>query len=138
MAVDGKSKNGPVVLDPTTSFKGLMRFKETVCIQGKFNGTIEASGELIVDKGADVRVDHIAVDSLTARGAVMGEIRAVDRIDLCTGAEIRGNITTARLRIAEGVLFDGQCIMTGVNNGVEIFSRPTEEIKAELQRSPNG
>jgi hypothetical protein len=32
------------------------------------------------------------------------------------------------------VLFDGQCSMTGVDKDVEIFSRPTEEIKAELQR----
>jgi cytoskeletal protein CcmA (bactofilin family) len=53
---------------------------------------------------------------------------------MLSGAEVRGDCTSARLRIADGVLFEGQCSMTGVDKEVEIFSRPTEEIKAELQR----
>jgi cytoskeletal protein CcmA (bactofilin family) len=54
---------------------------------------------------------------------------------MLTGAEVRGDLIAARLRIADGVLFEGQCGMTGVEKEVEIFSRPTEEIKAELQRT---
>jgi cytoskeletal protein CcmA (bactofilin family) len=50
------------------------------------------------------------------------------------GAEVRGDLSAARLRIADGVLFEGQCSMTGVDKEVEIFSRPTEEIKTELRR----
>jgi cytoskeletal protein CcmA (bactofilin family) len=58
----------------------------------------------------------------------------VDKIDMLSGAEVRGDCITARLRIADGVLFEGQCSMTALDKDVEIFSRPTEEIKAELQR----
>jgi cytoskeletal protein CcmA (bactofilin family) len=59
----------------------------------------------------------------------------VDKVDMLSGAEVHGDVTAARLRIADGVLFDGQCSMTAVDKEVEIFSRPTEEIKAELQKA---
>ncbi|GHV17049.1 cell division protein [Spirochaetia bacterium] len=134
---EGKRKDGDavVVFGTTTSFNGLLRFKDTLCIQGKFKGTIEATGALIVDRGAVVEADRIQVSSLTVYGTVIAAVYAMDKIDLFSGAEVRGDMTAARLRIADGVLFEGQCSMTRAESEVEIFSRPTEEIKAELQRS---
>jgi len=133
---DGKKKEGRVVVfGSSTSFSGILRFKETLCIQGKFRGTIQASGALIVDKGAVVEADHISVTSLVVQGTVIGAVHAVDKIDMFPGAEVRGDVAAARLRIADGVIFEGQCSMTGINKDVEIFSRPTEEIKAELHRT---
>jgi cytoskeletal protein CcmA (bactofilin family) len=132
---DSRKNGGPVVvLGSRTNFNGFLRFKETLCIQGAFKGTIEAAGALIVDRGAVVEADHIAVESLTVYGTVIGAIHAVDKIDMLSGAEVRGDCVAARLRIADGVLFEGRCSMTGADKEVEIFSRPTEEIKAELQR----
>ena len=134
---EGKKRDASqlVIFGSTTSFEGLLIFKESLCIQGRFKGTIQASRDLIVDKGAVVEADHIAVASLAVYGTVVGAVHAVDKIDLFPGAEIRGDLTAARLRIADGVLFEGQCSMTGISKDVEIFSRPTEEIKAELQRT---
>ena len=124
-----------VVFGNSTSFSGFLRFKESLCIQGRFRGTIEASGALIVDKGAVVEADHITVTSLLVYGTVVGAVHAMDKIELFPGAEVRGDLTATRLRIADGVLFEGQCTMTSISKDVEIFSRPTEEIKAELQRT---
>ncbi|MDR1898693.1 MAG: polymer-forming cytoskeletal protein [Treponema sp.] len=134
--LEGKKKDSQtvVILGETTTFNGFLRFKETLRIQGKFKGTIDATGALIVDKGAVVEADHISVSSLTVYGTVVGAVHAVDKIDMLQGAEVRGDLSAARLRIADGVLFEGQCSMTGIEKEVEIFSRPTEEIKAELRR----
>jgi cytoskeletal protein CcmA (bactofilin family) len=132
---DGKKKGNIVIFGPSTSFNGFLRFKETLCIQGKFRGTIQAAGALIVDKGAVVEADHISVTSLIVYGTVIGAVHAQDKIDMFPGAEVRGDVSAARLRIADGVSFEGQCSMTGIDRDVEIFSRPTEEIKAELQRT---
>jgi cytoskeletal protein CcmA (bactofilin family) len=130
-----KQRSRLIVLGNTTNFEGFLKFKETLCIQGKFRGTIEATGALIVDKGAVVEADHISVTSLTVHGSVSGQVRAVDKIDLLPGAAMKGDISAARLRIADGVLFEGQCSMTGTEREVEIFSRPIEEIKADLARN---
>jgi cytoskeletal protein CcmA (bactofilin family) len=136
MSKDGKGKAPKcIILGNTTSFDGFLKFKETLCIQGKFKGTIEATGALIVDKGAVVEADHISVTSLTVYGVVSGQVRAVDKIDLLPGSSLRGDISAGRLRIADGVLFEGQCSMTGTEREVEIFSRPIEEIRTELKRN---
>ena len=125
-----------VVFGNTTNFNGKLSFSESLCIQGRFKGTIDASaGDLIVDKGAVVEADRISVASLVVWGTVVGAVNAGDKIDLFPGAEVKGDLTAARLRIADGVLFEGQCSMTGIDKDVEIFSRPTQEIKAELQRT---
>jgi cytoskeletal protein CcmA (bactofilin family) len=132
---DLKKKDGKVVIfGSSTTFGGYLKFSEAVCIQGKFRGTIEATGDLIVDKGAVVETDHISVSSLIVYGTFVGTVQAKDKVDMLSGAEVRGDITAARLRIADNVHFEGQCNMIGIDKDVEIFSRPTVEIKAELQR----
>jgi cytoskeletal protein CcmA (bactofilin family) len=130
-----RRRESPVVtFGKQTNFTGRLKFQETLLVQGKFKGTIEASGALIVDKDAVVNADSIAVSSLTVYGTVIGNIRALDKVDMMSGAKVQGDVIAARLRIADGVLFEGQCSMTSVDKEVEIFSRPVEEIKAELLR----
>ena len=129
-----KNEAALVALGRQTSFNGLLKFRETLRIQGNFTGTIDASGKLIVDKDAVVNADRITVNSLTVHGTVIGDVHAVDKVDMMSGAKVQGDVTAARLRIADGVLFEGQCNMIDVEKEVEIFSRPTEEIKAELVR----
>ncbi|MDR2518170.1 MAG: polymer-forming cytoskeletal protein [Spirochaetaceae bacterium] len=134
--IEGHRKSGsPHTFGAGTNFNGFLRFKETLCIKGTFKGTIEATGALIVDKGAVVEADRIWVSSLSVYGTVIAPVVAQDKIDLFPGAQVRGDITAARLRIADEAIFEGQCSMTGVDKEVEIFSRPTQEIKAELQRT---
>jgi len=133
---DGKKKDGDVVvLGKTTSFTGILKFESTLRIQGTFRGTIDAAGALIVDKEAVVEADHITVSSLTVYGHISGTVQALDKVDMMSGARVHGDVSAARLRIADGVLFDGKCKMTSVDKDIEIFHRPTEEIKADLQRA---
>ena len=124
------------VFGPETSFNGVLRFKETLRIRGKFTGTIEATGALFVEKGAEVETDRISVTSLLVAGKVAGTIRALDKVEMMSGSVVRGDVVTSRLRIADGVLFEGRCSMTGIDEDVEIFSRPASEIKAELLGVP--
>jgi len=130
-----KEKGDIVVLGKTTSFTGLLKFNTTLRIQGNFKGTIEAAGDLIVDKDAVVEADHITVNSLTIFGHISGTVNAVNKVDMMSGAKVNGDVSAAKLRIADGVLFEGKCKMTNVEKEIEIFHRPTEEIKADLQRA---
>ncbi|MCL1954896.1 MAG: polymer-forming cytoskeletal protein, partial [Brevinematales bacterium] len=107
---EGK-KNNIVVLGKTTSFTGILKFETTLKIQGSFRGTIEAVGDLIVDKDAVVDADHIAVSSLTVYGNVSGTVQAHDKVDMMSGAKVHGDVSAAKLRIADGVLFEGKCKM---------------------------
>jgi len=130
-----KDKTDIVVLGKSTNFTGILKFDTTLRIQGNFRGTIEASGDLIVDRDAVVNADHITVSSLTVFGNISGTVFAHDKVDMHSGARVRGDVNATRLRIADGVLFEGKCKMTNVDKDVEIFHRPTEEIKADLQQA---
>jgi cytoskeletal protein CcmA (bactofilin family) len=133
--VKKKDKIEIVVMGKTTNFTGILKFSSTILIQGIFRGTIDASGDLIVDKEAVVDADHITVNSLTVYGNISGTVHAMDKVDMMSGAKVHGDVSAARLRIADGVLFEGRCKMTNVEKDIEIFHRPAEEIKADLQRS---
>ena len=132
-----KDKNEIVILRKTTSFTGVLKFKTTLRIQGNFKGTIIAEGDLIVDKDAVVEADHITVGSLTIYGNISGTVHALNKVDMMSGAKVQGDVSAAKLRIADGVLFEGKCKMTSMekDRDIEIFHRPTEEIKADLQRA---
>jgi len=130
-----KDKSEIVVLGKTTSFTGFLKFDTTLKIQGSFRGTIEARGDLIVDKDAVVDADHVTVSSLTVYGSISGTVQAMEKVDMHSGAKVHGDVSAARLRIADGVLFEGKCKMTNVEKDIEIFHRPVEEIKSELQRA---
>jgi cytoskeletal protein CcmA (bactofilin family) len=120
-------------LSKTTKFKGILHFDGLICIMGRFDGTIEAKGDLIVGKGAQVDCDHILVNSITVHGMVNSNINAKDKVDLMSGSEVQGDIRAGRLRIADGVLFEGRCSMINESSEAEIFSMSTSEIKAVLR-----
>jgi len=134
---EGKKKDRAevVILGKSTNFTGILKFASRLRIQGVFKGTIEASGDLIVDRDAVVDADHIIVNSLTVYGHISGTIHATDKVDMMSGAKVQGDVNASRLRIADGVLFEGKCKMTNLEKDIEIFHRPTEEIKADLLRS---
>ncbi|AEJ19749.1 bactofilin family protein [Gracilinema caldarium] len=134
-SADNGLDNPVTTFGKETRYSGYLRFKDTLCIKGVFKGTIEGQGSLIVDKDAVVEVDHLSVVSLIVEGTVRGEIIAVDKVDMLPGSVVQGDVTANRLRIADGVMFEGRCSMTDKEDYIEIFSRPTEEIKAELRRS---
>ncbi|NLJ10876.1 MAG: polymer-forming cytoskeletal protein [Treponema sp.] len=133
--VDTAPESPVTTFGKETRYSGFLKFKDTLCIRGIFKGTIEGQGSLIVDKGAVVEVDHLSVVSLIVEGTVRGSIIAVDKVDMLPGSVVQGDVTANRLRIADGVVFEGQCSMTDKEDYIEIFSRPNEEIKAELRRS---
>ena len=130
-----RDRNELVILGKTTSFTGILKFDTTLRIQGTFKGTIDATGDLIVDKEAIVDADHVTVNSLTVYGSISGTVHALNKVDMMSGAKVQGDVSALRLRIADGVLFEGKCKMTTLEKDIEIFHRPTEEIKADLQRN---
>jgi len=133
--VDTAPESPVTTFGKETRYSGFLKFKDTLCIRGIFKKTIEGQGSLIVEKGAVVEVDHVSVVSLIVEGTVRGSIIAVDKVDMLPGSVVQGDVTANRLRIADGVVFEGQCSMTDKEDYIEIFSRPNEEIKAELRRS---
>lgn len=98
-------------LGKETSFSGTLRFKDSLRIQGKFEGEIDSMGRLLIDGDAVVNARRIRASSVVVGGVVHGDIEAVDRLEMLPSAKVYGNVRTSKLRIADGVVFEGKCEM---------------------------
>lgn len=98
------------VLSDTTSFNGIMKFKTSLKINGKFNGEIISEGFLIVGERATVKA-NIKADSVVIAGEVKGNVEARERLELLSTGKLYGNIKTKKLKMADGVIFEGKCEM---------------------------
>jgi cytoskeletal protein CcmA (bactofilin family) len=117
-----------------TSLKGTLRFSQSVQISGTFEGEIISNGFLFIAEGADVRAD-IKVGTIIVGGVVHGNIEASGELEMLSSAKIYGNVRTAKLRIADGVVFEGKCEMIKNSNEVDIFSSPANQLKQTIQRA---
>lgn len=119
-------------LGKETVFNGIMRFKDSLKINGKFEGEIISKGYLFVESGAVVTAD-IKVGSVVIGGIVKGNIEAVEKVEMLATGKVFGNIKTAKLKIADGVQFEGKCEMIRNPKDIEIFSAPVEQVKKAAQ-----
>ena len=94
------------------AYEGKLTFEGTVRIDGRFYGEIFSQDVLVIGQGAQVHAE-IDVGVVVVSGEVTGNIRASDRIELRSPARLRGNISTPTLIVEEGVIFEGNCRMTG-------------------------
>ncbi|HOX19017.1 MAG TPA: polymer-forming cytoskeletal protein [Spirochaetales bacterium] len=110
-----------------TSFSGTLGFSESLRIAGRFEGEIDARGLLVVDELATVKARLVKASSVVVAGVVHADIEAADRVELLSTARVYGNVRTARLRIADGVVFEGRCEMIRDPDAWDPFSPAARE-----------
>lgn len=101
-------------LSDTTHFDGVMKFTESLRINGKYEGTVDAKGLLVIGTNAKFK-GNIFCDEVIIGGEVRGNVSARRRIELLDSAKLYGDIKTAKLKIADGVVFEGKCEMMNQN-----------------------
>jgi excisionase family DNA binding protein len=107
-----KKKTEEKTLDVDASMQGTLSFKDPVNlrINGKFEGSLDTRGNLIIGSGAQVYAD-ITGDNIVIGGRIKGRITAKERLTLLPTAIVEGDIYPAKLNVAEGAVFEGRCSM---------------------------
>ena len=97
-------------IDQGSEFSGKLSFKDTVRIDGRFEGEIASENTLIVGESGVV---HASVSSQTViiSGEVNGDIDAQRQITLHKTARVNGSLRTARLAIEDGAQIEGRIEM---------------------------
>jgi len=98
------------ILSNSTTFNGVLRFSSSLKIEGSYKGTIESGGFLIVGENAKVRA-NIKAQSIVIAGEVKGDVEASERLEMLPTGKLYGNIKTKKLKMADGVIFEGKCEM---------------------------
>jgi len=118
------------IIGREAEFKGALIDKESLRIDGKFEGEIQTEGSIIIGKDAVVQA-KIKAKSVSIGGKVIGDIDCEERIELSSTGSLEGKVKASDLTIAEGGFFNGECKMTPaaqrVNLEKDFFSKEKKE-----------
>ena len=85
-----------------------------------------------ISKEAMCNVDSISVNSIVVSGKVKGDIVSQKFVEMKNGSSIQGNVTTSRIRIEDGVDFQGKISMVESAEKTDLFSMNSSEYKDSL------
>ncbi len=105
-------KENVKTLDMDASMQGRLVFRDPVDlkISGKFEGSLDAKGNLTIGEGAVVNAE-ITGENIRISGKVVGNITATSKLILSSGAHVIGDINTSSLVVEEGAFLQGNCHM---------------------------
>jgi cytoskeletal protein CcmA (bactofilin family) len=92
----------------SVEIKGTIRFSKELTFDGTLEGDITShGGTLIVGSNGKIR-GNLQANSVIVKGKVNGNIIAENRCELHGGAELTGDLKTARLVLEAGAMFVGK------------------------------
>jgi len=98
------ARSGPSIISADVKMVGKLVSQGELDINGQIDGDVRASALTVGETGA-IKGEVIA-ESVVVRGTVEGRIRA-RKVQLCTGAKVRGDIFHASLAIEPNAIFEG-------------------------------
>ena len=109
LTIKQRPKSGAI--DSQPEFNGELSFKDMLRINGHVAGKVFSyKGTLIVDTSAKVEAE-INVAVCVISGIVIGDVVGHERVEVGSGAVVKGNISTPALSIKPGAVFQGDCRM---------------------------
>ncbi len=125
-------------LDPGCKVSGKLNFEAAARIDGQIDGEINAKDSIVIGESAVVTA-KINAASIILAGTVSGEITASQRIEIHPSAKVQGTLTTPKLVMHEGAVFEGRCAMRPekAHDGGKVSVLPKEQ-HAAAQVAGNG
>lgn len=114
---------------------GSLTFKDAVDlkINGKFQGSLDLRGTLSIGQTAHVEA-NVTAENIIVAGKVYGDMTAHAMLVLLPTAVVKGNISTPKLNIVEGAIFQGSCQMREDLLNIDQVSKYLEIDMAEIER----
>lgn len=124
--------SGETIIGQGTEIKGSIVADGLMRIDGKFEGTIETEGDLVVGNTGVVDA-QIQAGNLMVAGEVRGKIAQVGRLEIGRSGKLFADAKVEQLVIEQGALFQGQCLMDNAPKEVAEQKKSREELFSELE-----
>jgi len=122
------------IIGEGTRFKGEFDLNGLLRIDGDFTGVIRTRGKVLVGQNGRAECTLHAA-TVVVGGIVRGEIVSTEKVIILSTGLVLGNISTPRLIVEEGVIFNGSCRIT--TPGAEIArSGPSNGQRASASMPP--
>lgn len=143
MAIFGKRKpidHGVVgsVIGEDTEFKGEINTKGSVRVSGRFEGRINAAGDVLVSEGSKV-VGSIVGSRVVVSGDINGNILANEGLEITKTGCVYGDIAGNSLLVDEGAVYKGKVSMEIRSEAAapeKAIPSPAGEVKVEKTAEP--
>jgi cytoskeletal protein CcmA (bactofilin family) len=96
------------IIGEGTKFKGEFDLNGLLRIDGDFTGVIRTKGKVLVGKNGRAECT-LNAGTVVVGGVVRGEIISTEKVIILSTGLVLGSITTPRLIVEEGVIFNGSC-----------------------------
>ena len=135
-SADVKSGGGNLTafIDQGSDFDGKLTFKDTVRIDGSFQGEISSENTLIVGETGVIEA-KIHSNTVIVSGTVVGDITAARQIVLHKSARVQGDMSAPSLIVEDGASFNGSLSM-GRPDAKGGVSAPLKSIAGGASESP--
>jgi cytoskeletal protein CcmA (bactofilin family) len=100
------------LLGAGTSMTGTLKAEGNVRIEGTFEGSLEALGNVIIGQKALVKAD-ITAKSVQVWGMVEGSIVASGRLEILRKGRVLSDVEVSALLIDDDAVFRGKCVISG-------------------------
>jgi cytoskeletal protein CcmA (bactofilin family) len=98
------------LLAADVDFDGELSISEPILIKGTYKGAIDSSDDVYVSEESNVDA-RVSARTISVHGAIRGEIRAGQRIEMFKGCSVSGSIATPDLIVQSGCRLNGSCEM---------------------------
>ena len=117
------------VIGSNCEIEGKFTSSGNVRMDGKFKGTLEITGNILVGESADISAD-INARNISIAGTVRGNVTG-SKVQLLRTGKIWGDISSSALTTEEGAFIDGKITMVGHS----ATRPPTEEELDEYENA---
>ena len=116
----GNIDESKTVLGSNAVFKGELTFKDTLCIDGEFEGKLTTSDKLIVAEEGAVLAD-IEAGTVICKGKIRGNIIASQKVEIHSTGKILGDVHTPALKVELGAVMLGRVVCPNISEMINKF-----------------
>lgn len=107
------------VIGKDALFKGILTCETGLRVDGRIEGEIQSSGDIVIGEGALV-VANVHARNVLVAGEIRGNLKSTGRLEITQKGRVSGDINVNSLVIAEGGMLEGKSEMkTGEVKGSE-------------------
>ena len=97
-------------IDSDCHFVGTYTTPNDLCIEGRYEGTIECAGALVVAESAEVNA-QVTAGAVSVIGRLQGQIGCLGRFEILPTGSVEARVVAATIVIHEGARYQGEMRM---------------------------
>jgi cytoskeletal protein CcmA (bactofilin family) len=119
--LEDQQSDKPTIIAATTAIQGTLSGSGTLHMGGTLRGDVRFKGLVWISESGKIE-GSVHAEGLIVAGQIDGNIESAEKTELRAGARVTGDISCAKIAVAEDCFFQGEIKMSGGRGGPHIFT----------------